>query len=75
MVCVWLRTGWFKVGSYNYYYTNVLNYDHRLEDLSLMSYEDIFKELRKLLSLILPWYIVELVYLLLVAMLSNSISM
>ena len=75
MVGVLLRTGSFGVGSYNCYITNVLNDYHRLDDLSLMSYEDIFKELKILLSLILPWYIVELVYLLLVAMLSNSIVM
>ncbi len=73
MVGVLLRTGSFGVANYNYYFTNVLNDDHKLDDLSLMSYEDIFKELKNLLSLILPWYIVELVYLLLVAMLSNSI--
>ncbi len=75
MVGVSLRTGSLLVGSYNYYIINVLNDCHNIDDLSLMSYEDIFKELKKLLSLILPWYIVELVYLLLVAMLSNSISM
>jgi hypothetical protein len=48
MVGVLLRTGSFGVGSYNYYITNVLNDYHRLDDLSLMSYEDIFKELSKL---------------------------
>ncbi len=46
MVGVSLRTGSLMVGSYNYYFRNVLNDYHNIVDLSLMSYEDIFKELR-----------------------------
>ena len=45
MVGVSLRTGSLLVGSYNCYITNVLNDYHNIDDLSLMSYEDIFKEL------------------------------
>ena len=45
MVAILLRTGYGTVGSYNFDWINVLKFDHINLDLSLMSYEDIFKEL------------------------------
>ena len=54
MVAVLLRTGYGKVGSYNFDWMNILKFDHINLDLSLMSYADIFKELKVSVFYILP---------------------